>query len=120
MENGHEPATKADLQQLGEQLRTELQHGNQQLAEQLRFEIRENVEQLRSEFHHEFDDLRESFRDVQTELLKAFYNFAQTIEIKLRDGEQSDIALRQRLSAVEVRLTELERRLHLPPASAPS
>jgi hypothetical protein len=105
MENGHEPATKADLQELGQQLRSE---------------IRDNVEQLRSEFHHEFDDLRESFRDGQTELLKAFYNFAQTIEIKLRDGEQSDIALRQRLSAVEVRLTEVEKRLHLPPASASS
>jgi hypothetical protein len=52
MENGHEPATKADLTQLGDQLRSEFQHG--------------------------FDDLKETLRDVQTELLRAFYSFAQS------------------------------------------
>jgi len=50
MDNGHEPATKADLTEL----RTEL-------------------EQLRAESHHAYDDLKETMRDVQTELLKAFY-----------------------------------------------
>ena len=34
-------------------------------------------EQLRSEFQHGFDDLNEAFRDGQTELLRAFYSFAQ-------------------------------------------
>ena len=48
MENSHEPATKQD------------------------------IEQLRSEFHHGFDELKEAFRDSQTELLKAFYSFAQS------------------------------------------
>ncbi|MGA3017624.1 MAG: hypothetical protein ABSF62_10935 [Bryobacteraceae bacterium] len=52
MENGHEPATKADLQQLGEQVRSEFQHG--------------------------FDDLKETMRDSQTELLKVFYGFADS------------------------------------------
>jgi septal ring factor EnvC (AmiA/AmiB activator) len=98
MDNGHEPATKADL-------------------EQLRSEIKENAEQLRSEFHHGFDELKESLRDVQTELLKAFYSFAQSSEAKLKDAETSDTALRQRLTAVEMRLTEVEKRLNLPPAA---
>ena len=31
---------------------------------------------LRAELGHSFDDLKESFRDAQTELLKAFYNYA--------------------------------------------
>jgi hypothetical protein len=48
MENGNAPATKSD------------------------------VEQIRSEFHRGFDDLKETMRDIQTELLKAFYNFADS------------------------------------------
>ena len=31
------------------------------------------VEQLRSEMNHQFDDLKETVRDIQTEILKAFY-----------------------------------------------
>lgn len=52
MENGHEPATKADL--------------------------REVAEQLRSEFQHGFDELKETMRDGQTELLRAFYSYTQS------------------------------------------
>jgi len=61
MENGGQPATKQDIAEL----RSELQS-----------EIRQNSDQLRSEFQHGFDDLKESLRDVQTELLRAFYSFA--------------------------------------------
>jgi hypothetical protein len=56
-------------------------------------------------------------RDNQTELLKAFSNFAQTADVKFKDAETSDMALRQRLTAVETRLTEVEKRLSLPPAA---
>jgi hypothetical protein len=76
-----------------------------------------DVDQLRAEFHHGFDDLKEAMRDNQTELLKAFYNFAQTADAKFKDAETSDTALRQRLTAVETRLTEVEKRLNLPPAA---
>jgi hypothetical protein len=85
MEDGNEPATKQDLQQ------------------------------MRSEFQHAFDDLKETLRDVQTELLKAFYAFAQSTDAKLKESEISDMLLRQRLTAVEFRLTEVEKRLNLPP-----
>ena len=47
MENGREPASKQD------------------------------IEQLRSEFHHEFDELKETIRDVQTEILRAFYGYTR-------------------------------------------
>jgi len=61
--------------------------------------------------------LTEAFRDVQTELLKAFYSFASTTDAKLKDAETSDIALRQRLSVLETRMTEVEKRLNFPPAA---
>ena len=37
-----------------------------------------DIAQLRSEFPHGFDDLKETMRDGQTELLRAFYNYAQS------------------------------------------
>jgi BMFP domain-containing protein YqiC len=61
--------------------------------------------------------LTETLRDVQTELLKAFYSFATSAEARFKDAETSDIALRQRLSAVEARVTEVEKRLNFPPAA---
>jgi hypothetical protein len=96
MENGDQPATKRDLSEL-------------------QAELKQDVEQLRSEFQHGFDDLKETMRDGQTELLRAFSSFAQSTDAKLKDTESSDIALRQRLTAVEFRLTEIEKRINLPP-----
>jgi hypothetical protein len=96
MENGDQPATKKDL---GE-LRTELKQDN---------------EQLRSELHHAYDDLKEMFRDGQTELLKAFYSYAQSTDAKLKESEVADMLLRSRLTAVESRVTEIERRVNQPP-----
>ena len=94
MENGHEPASKQDIALL-----------------------RSEMEQLRSEVHHGYDDLKETMRDVQTEILRAFYGYTQTTDAKLREGEQSDMALRQRLTAVESRILEVEKRLNMPPAA---
>lgn len=90
MENGHEPATKADL--------------------------REVAEQLRSEFHHEFDELKETMRDGQTELLRAFYSYAQTNDERLSAVEQDSVPVRKRLAILESRITEVEKRLNLPPS----
>jgi hypothetical protein len=56
MENGNAPATKADLAELEARLN-------------------ERHEILRSEMAHGYHDLKESMRDMQTELLKVFYNF---------------------------------------------
>ena len=94
MANGDQPATRQDIEQL-----------------------RNEMEQLRSEFHHGFDDLRETMRDGQTELLKAFYGYMQTTDAKLKEAETADFGLRQRLTAVEDRLLEVEKRLNFPPAA---
>jgi hypothetical protein len=89
------PATKGDMQDL---------------------EARQNEhhEMLRAEMGHLFDDLKETFRDSQTELLKAFDNYAQSTDLKLKDGAASDTNLKERLSVVERRLTELELKVNFP------
>jgi ABC-type phosphate transport system auxiliary subunit len=123
MENGHEPASKQDIGLLRsemERLRSEVRSEFGQVRSeigQVRSEVRSEFEQVRSEFHHEFDELKETIRDSQTEILRAFYGYTQTTDAKLREGEQSDMALRQRLTAVESRILEVEKRLNMPPAA---
>jgi hypothetical protein len=80
-------------------------------------DLQGGVEQLRSEMQHQYDDLKETLRDSETRLLQAFYGYTQTTDAKLKEGEQSDIALRQRLTAVESRILEVEKRLNMPPAA---
>jgi hypothetical protein len=58
-----------------------------------------------------------AWRDNQTERLKAFYSFATTAEVRFKEGEMADVLLRQRLTAVESRLLEVEKRLNMPPAA---
>ena len=109
MEADNTPATKQDI--------ATLRSGMQQDIAMLRSETKQDIAMLRSEMQHMHDELKESMRDNQTELLKAFYGFAQNTDVKMKDAEVSDILLRQRLTAVESRLTEIERRLNLPPAA---
>jgi hypothetical protein len=63
------------------------------------------------------DELLEAFRDSQTELLKAFYSFATTTDVKLKETEMADVMLRQRLTTIESRLLDVEKRLNMPPAA---
>ncbi len=100
MDNGHEPATKADLTQLGQPLRSEM-------AEQ--------TEQLCSDIRQMFAELKQTLRDGQTELLKVIYSFAHSIDMGLKGTDIDGFMLRQRLTAVESRVTEIERRINLPP-----
>jgi phosphoenolpyruvate-protein kinase (PTS system EI component) len=116
MENGHEPASKQDIELLRSEVRSEIGQLRSEF-EQARSEVRSEFEQVRSEFHHEFDELKETIRDSQTEILRAFYGYTQTTDAKLKEGEQSDMALRQRLTAVESRILEVEKRLNMPPAA---
>ena len=78
-------------------------------------DVRQEIAILRSEMQHMFDDLKEAFRDAQTEMLKAFYNYAQTNDAKVRDLAASDVSIRERLSIVESRLTQVEIKLNMPP-----
>jgi hypothetical protein len=107
--NGDNPATKQDLKDLDASLRGEIT--------ELRGEVKQLATELRGEMKASEDRLIETLRDVQTELLKAFYSYATSADAKLKESEIADITLRQRLTAVESRLTEVEKKLHLPPAA---
>jgi hypothetical protein len=102
MENLNSPATKGDLQELAAQLRAESQ---------------ELGAQLRSESQHIVDDLREGLRDIQTEMLKAFYSVTQSNQERFRAVEDTESALKKRLAVLEDRMIEVERRLNMPPAA---
>lgn len=93
----YEPATKQD-------------------SASLRGEFKADREQLRAEIRHGFDDLKETLRDIQTEMLKAFYNFAETNNKRVAQNEVNEIANRSRIETLERRVTELEQRLNTPPA----
>jgi len=99
MENGQEPATKADLNSLRDEL-----------LEAIRGAILESQRSLREEF-------LEAIHDTETKLLRAFYNFAETNQKRLSEVERTDLVLVERLAMMERRLIEVEKRLNMPPAS---
>ncbi|HTS26837.1 MAG TPA: hypothetical protein VMH81_13255 [Bryobacteraceae bacterium] len=102
-EDRNAPATKGDLRDL------------QASMQEMEGRMNERHEMLRSEFDHAFDDLKEVMRDVQTELLKAFYSYSQNNDTRVAAMEDDTASLRKRLGLVESRVTELERRLLMPP-----
>jgi hypothetical protein len=61
------------------------------------------------------DRLVEAFRDGQTELLKAFYNYAQSNDERVASTEADAASLKKRLAIAESRITDIERRLNWPP-----
>ena len=74
---------------------------------------KEDLAHLRAEFKHDMaefevrivDKLTEAVRDSQTEVLRAFYNWARPIEIRLNRTDE----IATRLSWIEERIAALER-----------
>ena len=77
MDNGNEPATKADLK-----------------ASQ--------------------DLMIEAVRDAQTEVLKAFYSFAESNRQRVAQLEGNQGALITRIGVLEDRMLDLERKINFP------
>jgi hypothetical protein len=92
------PATKADLIALEERLKTDMTALEKRLLQKM-------------------DDLTEDFRDMQTEMLKAFYAFAETNQARLTATERDTAALKERVSMMESRLIQVEKRLNMPPGA---
>jgi len=114
------PASKGDIADLRSelkedigQLRTEMK----QNSEQLRTEMKQSSEQLRAEVNHGYNDIVERIHDSQTELLKAFYSYAQGNNKRVAELEGNEGAFRSRLATIEDRILEVERRLNIPPAA---
>jgi len=99
--------TKKDLAAAVEPLASK-----QDLAE-LRQEMKQDMAELRVEFKQDMaefevrivDKLTEAIRDSQTEVLRAFYNWARPIEIRLNRTDE----IATRLSWIEERIAALER-----------
>jgi len=99
------PATKGDILDLDEKF------------EQFRSESNEKFELLRSEMSHGYNDIVERIHDTQTELLKAFYGYAQGNNKRVAELEGNEGAFSSRLATIEDRILEVERRLNMPPAA---
>ena len=80
---GDRPATKRDLDQL---------------RDEINIDFSGKLNQLR-------EDLTEQMRDMQTEVLRAFYDWARPMEIKLK----SIPAIEERLGLLEERVSRIER-----------
>ena len=95
--------TKRDLAAAVEPLASK-----QDLA-QLRTEVKQDMTQLRVEVKQDLvdlgDKLTEAIRDSQTEVLRAFYNWARPIEVRLNRTDE----IATRLSWIEERIAALER-----------
>jgi hypothetical protein len=140
MNDPNAPATKADFELLRssqeqirssqEQLRSSQEQFRSSLDElrsstnELRSSTREEMELLRfsldehrAETSHQFDDLKETFRDSQTELLKAFYSYAEGTNKRMAERELNEVSMRSRIATLEERLLAVEKRLNMPPAA---
>ena len=118
MDDSNAPATKGDIQQL----RTEMKGDIQQLStatkgdiQQLRGETKSDIQQLRSEMNHQYNDLVERISDTETKLLQAFYTYAESNQKRVAAIEMESAGLKSRLSTIEDRLTDVEKRLNMPP-----
>jgi hypothetical protein len=100
------PATKKDLNELRNELRSE--------AQELRIEFKQDLNEFRTELRAELrgdmdrlrDQLVEKMRDMQTEVLRAFHDWARPIEIQLRSLPH----IEERLGMLEERVTAIEQR----------
>ena len=101
MENGNQPATKQDLRELETALRAEIQGFRQEMQE-LRQEMQGHVS--------------ETVQNVETNLLKAFYHFAETHHQHHGQLDRDSTFLRARMQTLEARILEIEKRLNMPPA----
>jgi hypothetical protein len=64
------------------------------------------------------DELVEAFRDGQTELLKAFYGFMETVQNRFQEDDQTEASMKRRMTTLESRILEIEKRINRPPAAS--
>jgi len=62
------------------------------------------------------DELIEAIRDGQTEVLRAFYGFSQTVLDRFKEQDETEAAIKRRMATLESRVFEIEKRLNIPPS----
>ncbi|HZD49531.1 MAG TPA: hypothetical protein VE178_12385 [Silvibacterium sp.] len=90
------PTTKGDLLDLREELRRDFTQGLSNLRE----------------------ELVEAIHDGQTEVLRAFYGFTQTVQARFTQQDETEVSLKRRMTTLESRILEIEKRLNMPPSAA--
>ena len=116
MDDRNTPATRGDIQDLRTEvdgLRTKVD-GLQTKVDGVSMELNEKIEILRGEVNHNYHDLVERIDDGQTKLLNAFYGFIQSIRERFKAEDDMESGLKKRLTLVEERLTDLERKVSFP------
>ncbi len=76
-----------------------------------------DISDLRAEMKTLEGRLIEAIRDNQTEILKGIYGFTQTVQNRFQEMDQMESALKKRMTTLEGRLLEIEKRLNMPPAA---
>ncbi len=105
-----QPATKADLHALRTELKVELKAELGALDQRIEGRM-DTLEQRVT------DRFREALRDTETKLLQAFYGYAETNNKRFVQGEAATAMTVSRLTTLESRVLELEKRLNMPPAA---
>ena len=95
----NEPATKADLLAVEARLESRFDGKLDTLEQRL------------------LDRMGQMIRDTQTRMLQAFYSFAETNSKRLTQVVATDIMVLGRVSTLESRMMEVEKRLNIPPAA---
>ena len=143
--NGHEPATKADVAAVSGDVAAvsadvaavsadvaavsaDVAAVSADVAA-LRAEVKADVAALRAEVSADVGALKanltaveerviETMRDIQTEMLKAFYAVAESNHKRLTEGERQAEALKKAPRySLESRVLSVEKRLNVPPAA---
>ena len=100
------PATKGDLAEL----ETRITAGFKADLAEIRADLAERETRLT-------EALTEVMRDGQTETLKAFYGFVESIQTRFRAQDDTEAGLKKRLTVLEERVLEVEKKLLMPPAA---
>jgi hypothetical protein len=118
------PATKGDLEDLETRLKGEISGVETRLKGEisgvetrLKGEISGVETRLKGEMSEAEARLTEKMRDMQTELLHAFYGFTESVQSRFKAQDDTESGLKHRLTVLEGRLLEVERRLNMPPAA---
>ena len=75
--------------------------------------FRQGMEDLRREL---LEHVSETVQNVETNLLKAFYHFAETHHQHHGQLDRDNSSIRARMQTLEARILEIEKRLNMPPA----
>jgi hypothetical protein len=121
------PATKGDLEDLETRLKGEISGVELKISgvelkisgveTRLKGESSGVETRLKGEMSEVEARLTEKMRDMQTELLHAFYGFTESVQSRFKAQDDTEAGLKHRLTVLEGRLLEVERRLNMPPAA---